>query len=66
MLVCMVDRILKLLDTQEGKTAVLSSQYDWSNAFERQDPTLTVQKLIKMNIRSSLIPILIDFYLQGP
>ena len=62
MIVCMVDRILKLLDTQEGKAAVLSSQYDWSNAFERQDPSLTLQKLLRMNIRSSLIPILIDFW----
>ena len=61
MIVCMVDRILKLLDTSEGRKAVISSQYDWANAFDRQDPTKTIQKLISMNIRSSLIPILIDF-----
>ena len=61
MIFCMVDRILKLLDTSEGRKAVLSSQYDWANAFDRQDPTKTIQKLISMNIRSSLIPILIDF-----
>ena len=61
MLVCMVDRILKLLDTPEGRVAVISSQYDWSNAFDRQDPTKTIQKFIKMNIRPSLIPVLIDF-----
>ena len=61
MLVCMVDRILKLLDTTEGRAAVINSQYDWSNAFDRQDPTKTIQKFIKVNIRPSLIPILIDF-----
>ena len=61
MIVCMVDRILKLLETTEGRAAVLSSQYDWSNAYERQDPTKTIQKFITMKICSSLIPILIDF-----
>ena len=61
MLVCLVDRILKLLETKEGRAAVISSQYDWSNAFDRQDPTKTIQKFISMGIRPSLIPILIDF-----
>jgi hypothetical protein len=61
MLVCMVDRILKLLDTAEGRALVIRSQYDWSNAFDRQDPTKTVQKFIAMGIRPSLIPVLIDF-----
>ena len=61
MLVCMVDRILKLLETTEGRAVVISSQYDWSNAFDRQDPTKTIQEFIRMNIRPSLIPILIDF-----
>ena len=61
MLVCMVDRILKLLNTKEGRALVLRSQYDWSGAFDRQDPTKTVSKFIAMGIRSSLIPVLIDF-----
>ena len=61
MLVCMVDRILKLLDTPEGHALVISTQYDWSNAFDRQDPTKTVQKFIMMGVRSSLVPVLIDF-----
>ena len=66
MLVCMVDRIFKLLETREGRAAVISSQYDWQNAFERQDPTKTIQKLINMRICFSLIRILIDFYLENP
>ena len=57
----MVDRILKLLDTPEGKALVLSSHYDWSNAFVRQDPTKTFQKITATGIHSSLIPVLIDF-----
>ena len=61
MVVCLVDRILKLLDTKQGKAVVISSQYDWSNAFDRQDPTKTISKFIAMGIRSSLIPILVDF-----
>ena len=61
MLVCMVDRILKLLNTKEGRALVVRSQYDWSGAFDRQDPTKTVSKFISMGIRSSLIPVLIDF-----
>ena len=61
MLVCMVDRILKLLDTPEGHALVISTQYDWSNAYDRQDPTKTVQKFILMGVRPSLVPVLIDF-----
>ena len=61
MIVCMVDRILKLLDTPEGRALVISSQYDWENAFDRQDPTSTVKKFSLMGVRSSLIPVIIDF-----
>ena len=61
MLVCMIDRILKMLDTREGRALVIRSQYDWSGAFDRQDPTKTICKFIAMGIRSSLIPVLIDF-----
>ena len=61
MLVCMVDGILKLLDTPEGHALVISTQYDWSNAFDRQDPTKTVKKIIMMGVRPSLVPVLIDF-----
>ena len=40
-----VDRILKLLETTEGRAAVISSQYDLSNAYERQDPTKNNTKI---------------------
>ena len=59
--VCMIDRILKMLDTREGRALVIRSQYDWAGAFDRQDPTKTVKKFILMGIRPELIPVLIDF-----
>ena len=61
LLVCMIDRILKMLDTREGRALMIRSQYDWAGAFDRQDPTKTVKKFILMGIRPALIPVLIDF-----
>jgi hypothetical protein len=40
---------------------VVLGAVDWMGAFDRQDPTITVQKLIKMGVRSSIIPIIIEF-----
>lgn len=34
---------------------------DWSNAFDRQDPTLGIQKFLQMGVRKSLIPVLISY-----
>ena len=58
-----VDRILKLLDQNNTSSAIIASFIDWRGAFDRQDPTITINKFIKLGLRSSLIPILID-YLQ--
>ena len=33
---------------------------DWSQAFDRNDPTKTAQKFIKLGLRPSLVPVLID------
>ena len=60
MMVCFMDRILKLLDTYPDKSAVLASLVDWSAAFDRQDPTKAIQKFIHLGVRSSLIPLLIS------
>ena len=62
MIVCMLDRILKLLDRNSDKSAVIMTGLDWSNAFDRQDPTLGVNKFIKLGVRSSLIPMLMSFF----
>ena len=61
MLVCLVDRILHLLDTYPDKSAVISTCLDWSAAFDRQDPTLAIVKFIKLGVRPSLIPLLISY-----
>ena len=63
MVVCLVDRILKLLDSKTGKPAVIAAMVDWKNAFDRQDPTLAILKFIQIGVRSSLIPVLLS-YLQ--
>ena len=60
LIVCMMDRILGLLD-KPGMTAIIRSSADWKNAFDRTDPTKTIQKCIRMGIRASLIPIIIEF-----
>ena len=60
MIVWMMDRVLKLLD-QPVMSAVVSASVDWSDAFSRTDPTKTVQKLIWMGLRPSIIPIIIEF-----
>ena len=60
LLVGMVDRILSLLD-KPGMTAVIRSAADWASAFDRTDPTKSIQKFIKMGVRPSLVPILAQF-----
>ena len=60
MIVCMVDRVKNLLD-KPGMRAVVAASTDWAAAFSRTDPTLSIKKMIKMGIRESLIPILIQF-----
>ena len=61
MIVCFIDRILKLLDTHQDKSAVIASCLDWSSAFDRQDPTIAIQKFIQLGVRASLIPLLISY-----
>ena len=61
MIVCLLDRILKLLDKQADKTAVIATCLDWSAAFDRQDPTIAIQKFIQLGVRPSLIPLLISY-----
>ena len=43
MMVCLLDRILKLLDQNNKKSAVLMSGLDWSSAFDPQDPTIAIE-----------------------
>ena len=61
MIVCLVDRILKLLDRHPDRSAVIMTCLDWSAAFDRQDPTLAVKKFIQLGVRPSLIPLLSSY-----
>ena len=47
MLVVLVDRVLKLLDSN-AKQAILLTMVDWKSAFDLQDPTLAIKKFVKM------------------
>ena len=61
MIVCLLDRILKLLDQHPDKSAVIAASLDWTAAFDRQDPTLAIKKFIELGVRPSLIPLLISY-----
>ena len=61
MIVCMLDKIKKLLDRNTERSAVMMTCLDWSAAFDRQDPTLAVMKFIKLGVRPSLIPLLASY-----
>ena len=61
MLVKLIDRILSLLDRHPDKSAVIAASVDWSQAFDRQGPTLAINKFIGIGVRSSLIPLLISY-----
>jgi len=60
LMVMMVDRVLGLLDTP-GSSAVIMSAIDWAGAFDRLDPTIAVIKLIKMGVRPTIVPIVIEY-----
>ena len=61
MIVCMLDRILKLLDRNNDRSAIIMAGLDWSAAFDRQDPTIAIKKFIKLGVRPSLIPLLSSY-----
>ena len=46
----------------EGKLAIIASLIDWKEAFLRQCHRLGVNAFIKMGVRPSLIPVLVDFF----
>ena len=60
MLVCMIDRILQLLDSTDS-AAVIAAMVDWAAAFDRQDPTIAIKKFIELGVRPALIPLLISY-----
>ena len=61
MIVCLVNRVLWLLDRHPDTSAVIAASVDWSAAFDRQDPTLSIKKFIELGVRPTLVPILISY-----
>ena len=61
LLVNLMDRLLKLIDQNPDRSAVIASLLDWAAAFDRQDPTPAIQKFIKMGVRPALVPILVSY-----
>ena len=61
MIVCLIDRVLKLLDKHHDRSAVIMTCLDWSAAFDRQDPTIAIQKFIQLGVRPALIPLLASY-----
>ena len=64
LIVRFVDKVLQLLDSSQGRTAVISAAVDWQSAFDRIDPTCAVKKFLSLGVRVTLIPLLIS-YLTG-
>ena len=60
----MIHQILTLLDknSENGTPAVLAQFIDWSQAFDRQCPTMALQSFIDNGVRKSLIPVLADYF----
>ena len=61
LIVCLLDRVLKLLDRNTERSAIIMAGLDWSAAFDRQDPTIGIKKFIKLGVRPSLIPLLSSY-----
>ena len=61
LVVNLMDRILDLLDKNSNQSAVIAAMVDWASAFDRQDPTLGIQKFINIGVRPALIPVLVSY-----
>ena len=63
-LIKMINEILLCVDKNSvnEKFAVWCSLIDWKQAFDRQCPTLGVQSFVDNGVRSSLIPLLINYF----
>ena len=64
MVVALMDRIQSLLDNNNTRSAVLMASADWAQAFARGDPTMTTKKIISLNLRPSIVPLIIS-YISG-
>ena len=61
LIVCLLNRILQLLDSYPDKSAVIMTSLDWAAAFDRQDPTIAIKKFIQLGVRPSIIPLIASY-----
>ena len=61
-LIKMIHKILSDIDNSET-TAVLATFITWKYAFPNQYPKLGLEAFIKGGVRSSLIPVLADYFI---
>ena len=61
LVVALVDRVLKLLDSNTERSAIIAAFVDWQAAFDRQDPTLAIDRFLALGVRTSLIPVLVSY-----
>lgn len=64
LLIRMMDQILGQLDQNPKSSAVIAAVVDWSSAFDQQDPTLAVEKYLRLGLRHSVVPVIVS-YLTG-
>ena len=64
MLVCYMDRIRQLHNGNPNKLDVIATSLDWAAAYDWQNPTIAVEKFVKMGVRPTLVPLLAN-YLSG-
>ena len=60
----MINKILTTLDKNSSSEsmAVLTQLVDWSQAFDRQCPTLGIKSFINNGVRQEIIPVLINYF----
>ena len=63
MVVSLMNRVLYLLDNHSTRSAVIKAGVDWSNAYERGDPTTTTSKFISLGLRPSIVKLLTSYML---
>ena len=61
MIVSLMDRILKLLDNKNARSAVLKAGVDRYSAFERGDPTKTTKRFMAMGVRPSIVKLMSSY-----
>ena len=60
-----LDKVLRMLDSAGGKAAIIAASADWSEAFDRQLPSIVAAKFIGLSLRRHWSPCLYLTCLTG-